>query len=311
MTRSSHLTILAMLTLAASAALAAGPPGFALADDGKDDKAKEEVPELAETRLLIGELKLDEAQDALKVAKKGLGSRKRDKAVKAELKVLRKNLDALEEFLEAKKNIEKGRAAKALKPLTILMRMPGELIFLDHVTPLYSQVKGQVYYVINDFETEAFRRSKMFRTKGGKVTMEVVSDLRLSLDGRHSLKVNIAERGQGVQENAPEAWRYVQLKVPSDFGEKLPAQRAFTFGIYSPKKQQLKLDFTVTTGSADTRATYAGITLNFIGWKTIQVPLNKMKRGKKFEWAGAKSILLETHGAFGGEFYIDDVKLIR
>ena len=276
-----------------------------------DDAPTAELPELVETRALIQELKLDEAEDAFKAAKKALSSRKRDKDVKAALKEMERNLEALEDFLDAREAIEKKKTGKALKLLSALMRTPGELVFLDQVAPLYAEVRRQAFYVINDFETVDSRKPRMATGQEGAATTEFVSDLRLSMEGRHSLKVTIEDRKEGVPEQEGEAWRWVRLKTPPDFAEKAGTMKALTLGIYSPRKQEMKLELSIGGSASADRASWQGIALNYAGWRTVQIPIGQMKIEGKFDWSQAKNIVFATRGAFGGTFYVDDVKLVR
>ena len=289
---------------------AAVPSPLAAAQDG-DAAGAARAPEFDGVRKLIAELKLDEAKEAMEAAVKGLGDRKRDKGVKAEKKIVDDNLDALEEFLDARKKIEDGDAGRALKPLMKVMRTPGALYFQEEAEKVYEEIKGKAYYMVNDWETKHGRRKAAVQTNAARATAEVVEDLRLSQEGRHSLRVTFVARQEGVKETEGAAWRSVLIKGPDGLAEELPRLKSISLGIFSPSKQNVKLDLGITGGKSSSFAQYEGIMLNYAGWKTFTIPLAKMKLTDDFQWAEGKSIFLKTTGPDAAEFYVDDVKLLR
>ena len=278
----------------------------------QDDDAQEYVAELDETRELIVELKLDEAEDALKAAKKELGKRKREKGVKAALEDMEENLEALEAFLDAKEYVEKGKEDKAFKKIVKdVMKAPCELLFVKEVEALYGELKGKMYYVVNDFESEDFRGDQKIRTSQGGAEATVVNDYRVASEGRNYLKVKFDERPEGVDERAPEAQRAVILYPEEGFSRELESLKALAFSLGTMQKQIGRLDLYIVGGSATSVAVYSGLTLDQLGWKGHVVPKERFKLQGNFQWRDGRRIVLQTRGPKAMEFMIDDVKFIR
>jgi hypothetical protein len=277
-----------------------------------EDDAQEYVAELDETRELIVELKLDEAEDALKAAKKELGKKKREKGVKAALEDMDANLEALEAFLDARKYVEKGKADKAFKKMVKdVMRAPCDLLFVKEAEALYADLKGKIYYVINDFESEAGRGEGMIRTSQAGAEAAVKNDYRMARDGRHFLEVKFAERPEGISERDQGAVRGLILEPPEGFSRELDSLKALSISILSPRKQAGRMDLLVTGGSNTSYAIYPGLTLDEVRWKDYVIPKERFRLQGDFMWRDGRRIQLMTRGPKAMEFMIDDVKFIR
>lgn len=311
MSRPAWFRIVALSGAVSLLILVGGPSRAAppLIDD--EDDEPEHVSELDEVRTLIEQLDLKEAEDAYKAAKKELGSRKREKGVKAALKQVEKNLEALEEFEKAKEAFDKGKVSKALKFASKVIREHGELLFASEAEKLYSELKGKVFYMINDFESEESRNpDKVVESQSG-ATVEVISDRRLSIDGRHALKIHFDARGEGVKRGDTEAYRGVRIKTPEGFARDLEGLKALSFSIFSYGKSNAKVTLIIRGGGASSYAEYPGLVLNFVRWRPYTVRLNQFKFRDSFQWRDARDIEFFTREGPEANFIVDDLKFIR
>lgn len=286
-----------------------GPGVFAQDED--EEEESEYVPELEDVRVCIEALDREGAEEALKAAKKELGSRKREKPVKAAIKALEKNIDALEEFEKAKEAKDKGKISKALKSMTKVMCKFGEIYFAEAAEEVYAELKQKVYYMINDFETEAYRGEKAYLTSRSGASVEVVSDRRLARDGRHALKVHFDKREEGVKEGDQGAYRAAVIETPDGFSRELENLKALTFSIFSYKKSSSKFYLAISGGGAASFAQYPGLTLNYVGWKDYAVALRQFKLNGSFKWRDGRRVIFATTGPLEADFIVDDVKFIK
>lgn len=313
MRRPSPLWLVALLGIFSIAFVcAAAPSGQGGAFAGQEEEEEYlDIPELDTVRGHIMDLEREEAEDALKEAKKELRKRKREKGVKAAIEKMEKNIDALEEFEKAQEYKEAGKAKKALKSVAKVLRGYGEILFADQAESVYAELKQEIYYIINDFETEELRDPKNFRTSQSGAETEIVSGARFSSDGRHALKIHFDERGENVRERDPGSYRGAELKTPETFSRDLEELKALTFSVFSYEKTPAKVTLVISGGGAESFAAYAGIVLNFAGWKHYQVRLNEFRFNGSFQWRDARSIVFSTRGLAAVDFIVDDVKFHR
>ncbi|MCZ6602894.1 MAG: hypothetical protein O6952_07810 [Planctomycetota bacterium] len=303
------LGVLAALILAPSALTFAG--AFPPAQEDDEDWDAESVPELDAVIDLIAELDLEGAEEAFKAAKKDLRGRKKNKAVKKMIDAVESNLEALEMFEKAKEAIDKGKTSKAFKSIKKVIRKYGELYFVEEAERVYSELKQKIFYMINDFETDAFRDSKMYQVGRVGANVELVSDRRFARDGHHALKVHFDKRGDGVKARDSDSFRAAQLNPPDGFSKELEDLRSFTLSIFSYKKSNALITIMIAGGGPASYAEYPDFALNYTGWKDISFPLIKMKFRGSFQWRDARSILIFTRGPGEVDFIVDDVKFIR
>ncbi|MCZ6689491.1 MAG: hypothetical protein O7H41_07815 [Planctomycetota bacterium] len=303
------LGVLTALILTPVALTFAGtvPPG----QEDDEDWEEESVPELDAVIDLIAEMDLEGAEEAFKAAKKDLRGRKKNKAVKKMIDAVESNLEALEMFEKAKDAIDKGKTGKAFKAITKVMRKYGELYFVEEAESVYSELKQKIFYMINDFETEAFREAKKYQAGRNGSNVELVSDRRFARDGSHALKVHFDKRGDGVKRQDSESFRAMQLNPPDGFSKDLEDLKSFTLSIFSYKKSNAMITIMIAGGGAASYAEYADFALNYTGWKDIRFPLIKMKFRGSFQWRDAREIRIFTRGPLEVDFIVDDVKFIR
>lgn len=289
--------------------LASGGLAGALADGELDLDASEFEP----VRDRVMELDLHGAWKAYAAAKKELKGRLREKEVKRALALSKRQIEALEEYEEARKQLEKGMVAQAHRTLEKMYRKRGAVWFERPAEELYAELKSRLCYVVNDFETESSRQPDNFGVNETQAAVEVVEDVRLSREGLHSLRIRLHARRQGVRRGDPGTYRAVAIRTPSDFPDRLDTRKAMTFWVYSPRRvpDLIGVDIIGDTedGTALSSAVHEGISLNFTGWKEFRLPLRLFRFHGKFEWSQAKALQLSTTGPSAVEFYIDDIRL--
>ena len=260
---------------------------------------------------LIRDLDLEEAERNFEKVKKDLRKWKRDKAIQGALEDVKDQISALREFQKARKYAKKRKLPKALKCMSKVLRAYGDLLFPEEAEKLYSDLKGKIYYMINDFEGEESRGPGNFSTTRSGATVQVIRDVRLSADGRYALKVHFDARRQGVREEDTGAYRAVLLMPPLGFSQDIRRLKALTFSIVSTKKVHDMITVDIFGPGASSYAEHPGIVLNFTGRRDYTLKLNRFRFYGGFKWSDARDIRFSTLGPNEIDFTIDDVKFLR
>ena len=295
--------------LVLAAAMVAAFPAHG--DDGEIEPAS--IEELAPVRMSIERVDLDAAREAYAEARKALKGRLREKEVRASMKEVDRQLEALELFKKAEKHAMGRDWKKAFGPASKTLRRYGDLWFRTEAERLYAGIKQKVCFVINDFETDELRESRFGATSEGG-TAEVVEDVRFAADGRHGLRVKLDERKKGVVAENPAAYRSAWFRPPAEFAQKLQTHRTlvFTIFVHRPVKDRISVDImgNIVDGTAMSSAQYHGIELRRVGRETHRLPLRRFTFHGNFLWSQAETIQFSTTGREALDFTIDDVRLV-
>lgn len=305
----AHLFIHILVGIGTALSLEGTLPGFPHGSHGA--VTGPQVAALEEVKGLIRDLNLEKAEEVFQDVKKDLRKWRSDEVIQGALEQVEDQISALREYKKARKYLKKRGLPKALQCMSKVLRMDGELLFPEEAEKLYSELKGRIYYMINDFEDEESRSPAHFGTTRSGATAEVIRDVRRSADGRHALKVHFDARRPGVREKDPEAYRAVVLEPPDGFSRDIEKLKTLTFSLISTKKVVDTITVDIFGPSASCFAEHPGIRLTFTGQRDFSLNLNRFRFYGGFQWSHAQEIRFSTLGPNAIDIIIDDVKFLR